>query len=86
MTERIDTSNDYSIPLMQREKPCDQQGCGGSAYFREYCGAYVCATCGKHVGMARCYCGWSASGGDGRAELIEMGETIGDEYTDNGAW
>jgi hypothetical protein len=26
--------------------------------------------------MARCFCGWSLSGGDGRAELEEMGEVI----------
>jgi hypothetical protein len=26
--------------------------------------------------LARCYCGWSANGGNGRAELEEMGETI----------
>lgn len=44
--------------------------------FSRYCGAYVCDDCGDHRGLARCYCGWSASGGNGRAELIEMGETI----------
>jgi len=26
--------------------------------------------------LARCYCGWASSGGDGRKELLEMGETI----------
>lgn len=46
--------------------------------FRDYCGAYVC-DCGDHKGLARCYCGFSRSGNDGRRELIEMGETIGDE-------
>lgn len=43
--------------------------------FSRYCGARVCG-CGDHKGLARCFCGWSASGGDGRRELIEMGETI----------
>ena len=63
---------------MERTKPCD--GCkGGVATFSRHCGAYVC-DCGNHVGLTRCYCGWSESGGNGRAELIEDGETIeGDE-------
>jgi len=32
--------------------------------------------CDNHQNLARCFCGWSESGGDGRQELIEMGETI----------
>ena len=44
------------------------------------CGVRVCTTCGDHKGLARCYCGWSASGGDGYLELEEMGETIEPEY------
>ena len=65
-----------------KTKPCEVKGCGGTASMDRYraCGAYVCDTCGAHVGLARCFCGWSASGGDGRQELIDMGETIGDEY------
>jgi hypothetical protein len=60
--------------------------------FSRYCGADVCHGCGLHahinrktgeIGqtLARCYCGWSASGGDGRQELRDFGETIEpDEY------
>ncbi len=44
--------------------------------FNNSCGALVCDDCGSHWGMARCFCGWSASGGDGLAELEEMGENI----------
>jgi hypothetical protein len=44
------------------------------------CGAAICDSCGWHKGLARCFCGWSASGGNGRSELVELGETIGDEY------
>ena len=44
--------------------------------FSTSCGANVCQDCGDHNGLERCYCGWSLSGGDGRQELIEMGETI----------
>lgn len=47
--------------------------------FDRYCGAKVCADCGEHKGLDRCYCGWSRYGGNGRQELIEMGETIEEE-------
>lgn len=50
--------------------------CGGEYSFTKYCGADVCCKCGNHKGLARCYCGWSLSGEDGRRELIELGETI----------
>ena len=60
-------------------KPCDRDGCEGAAVWSRYCGAHVCDACGTHRKLARCYCGWSASGGDGRRELVDMGETIGDE-------
>jgi len=31
----------------------------GKFYWRKYCGAYVCDTCGYHRGLARCFCGWN---------------------------
>jgi hypothetical protein len=43
-----------------------------------YCGVKVCNLCDDHVGLVRCYCGWSLSGGDGLRELIDMGEVIDD--------
>jgi hypothetical protein len=52
------------------------QQCDGEYEFNRYCGCQVCDDCGDHKGLARCYCGWSQSGGDGRRELEEMGETI----------
>jgi hypothetical protein len=48
--------------------------------FNRHCAAQVCYDCRDHKGMARCWCGWSASGGNGYAELIEMGETIEEDY------
>jgi hypothetical protein len=74
----IDTSLDRDLPLEQREKPCD--ACGQPAHFNTYCGAWICDSCGKHHGFARCYCGWSLSGRNGRVELEELGETIDDTY------
>lgn len=53
--------------------------CALQAHFLNHCGAYVCATCNNHIGLVRCYCGWSLSGRDGRRELEEMGENIDDE-------
>ena len=53
--------------------------CGKVAFLNRSCGAVVCETCGYHNGLARCFCGWSASGGNGRAELEERGETIDPE-------
>ncbi len=50
--------------------------CGGTYQFSGHCGAHVCLECSHHKGLARCYCGWAASGGDGRRELVDMGETI----------
>ncbi len=76
----VDTSTNYDIPLHERTKPCDRPGCHGQAYMEEFCGAWVCGHCQKHAGLTRCYCGWSESGGDGRQELIDMGETIDDDY------
>lgn len=66
--------------MADRTKPCDAPGCKGTARMDSHCGAYVCDTCGEHVGLVRCYCGWSAAGGDGRAELLEAGEVLEEDY------
>lgn len=63
--------------MPEKTKQCK---CGGTAYFSRYCAAYICEKCDAHVGLARCYCGWSLSGRNGRDELYELGEVIGDEY------
>lgn len=66
-------------------KPCQQGKCKGKVWYDRSCAAYVCDTCGAHhinypsVG-ARCWCGWSASGGNGRRELIDMGECLDEDY------
>ena len=54
----------------------EQCSCGGYFFFNNHCGCYVCENCDSHKGLARCYCGWSLSGNDGRRELTDMGETI----------
>jgi hypothetical protein len=68
------------MSIYREPKYCDSAHCDGETEFAESCGAYVCATCDKHIGLTRCYCGWSESGGDGYQELLEMGETIEDDY------
>jgi hypothetical protein len=58
---------------MPNEQKCH---CGGDFDFSRYCGADTCVKCDNHKGMARCFCGWSLSGANGREELEAMGETI----------
>lgn len=60
-------------PVCKKPMLCN---CGGLFEFSRYCGALVCTDCDNHRTMARCFCGWSSSGRNGRAELIEDGETI----------
>lgn len=53
--------------------------CDNGEHDYEYnvsCGAHICWSCDDHKGLARCYCGWAADGGDGRQELVDMGENI----------
>ena len=63
---------------MERTKEKSCQNCGETTvhHLSTYCGAWICGVCGEHHGLVRCYCGWSASGGNGRQELVEAGETI----------
>lgn len=65
------------MPIIEGKK-CRK--CKGTYEFSRFCGAYVCEACGDHEGLVRCYCGWSQSGGNGRVELEEMGETIDEDY------
>jgi hypothetical protein len=59
------------------DKQCE---CGGEMTLNRQCGVRVCDECGKHDGLARCYCGWSeTSPGHGREELEDMGEVIDEE-------
>lgn len=54
--------------------------CNAPAYFSRGCGVFVCDKCGEHEGLVRCFCGWAASGGNGRQELRGMGENVEDDY------
>ena len=62
-----------------KTRKCDNGYCQSNASFNDYCGAYVCWSCDTHIGLERCYCGWSRHGEDGRKELEDMGETIDPE-------
>lgn len=53
--------------------------CGGEYSPSRYCGVQVCSECDDHKGLARCYCGWAADGGNGRVQLQEMGEQIDED-------
>ena len=76
-------SNSQPVPIGENgeplfgsivEKTCPK--CQDSMRMSNHCGAWVCENCDNHEGMARCFCGWSLSGDDGRRELEEMGEVI----------
>lgn len=71
MAERCDQCGAYHQP--------EKCSCGGEYHLQRSCGAMVCDRCDDHKGLARCFCGWSRSGEDGRRELIEMGETIDED-------
>lgn len=65
---------------MNDDRKCDKCGAAIDKYdWSDHCAAYICSKCGKHQGMVRCWCGWSESGRNGRAELEELGETIDPE-------
>jgi hypothetical protein len=75
---------DVSQPLKTRKavdvaELCEKENCTGHYNFEKSCGAFVCCECNDHKGMARCYCNWAADGGNGRDQLVEMGETIDEE-------
>lgn len=53
--------------------------CSHDYSYRRYCAAEVCADCGDHKNLVRCYCGWSLNGEDGRRELEELGEHLDEE-------
>ena len=75
----FDRSLDHLIYDEQNPRPASEPepcSCGGEFQFAIGCGVQVCTTCDKHKGLDRCFCGWAASGGNGYAELEEMGEQI----------
>jgi len=56
-----------------------------------YCGTWTCDVCNHHAhinqqtgkinqNLARCWCGWSESGMDGRKELEDTGENCEDDF------
>jgi len=59
---------------------CRKPGCDGQYWWSRGCGAAVCDACDDHAGLCRCFCGWSASGGNGYRELVQMGEQIEEDY------
>lgn len=86
--DRVDASDD-GVPVTKKCSECDGEiqeqdidfipgcPCGGTFRMVPACGAKVCDKCRKHQGLERCYCGWSEiRPGQGRQELVEMGETI----------
>jgi hypothetical protein len=60
---------------------CNHSNNGRSSYhLSRTCGVDICGECRDHKGLARCFCGWASNGGDGRAQLIEWGENVDEDY------
>ncbi len=60
------------VPILQACDACIP----GHYEWDNSCGAKVCIKCEHHQGLARCFCGWAADGGDGYRQLLDMGEQI----------
>jgi hypothetical protein len=80
-----DYDNSKKVRHLNETRKCPK--CKGTMLYVPECGSFVCEnnSCGHHQSssgqdFARCYCGWSASGGNGRQELEEMGEQIDENY------
>lgn len=46
----------------------------------KYCGANVCGACGKHQGLAKCYCSWNLQTGE------KLPDDIGEGAFDGATW
>jgi len=55
---------------------CEHCGRMARHHYQRGCGVWVCIECKGHEGLVRCFCGWAADGGDGRAQLRERGEIL----------
>ena len=54
------------------EKSCEHE----NTHFDPQCATHVCDLCEDHIELDRCWCGWSRSGFNSTAELLDMGEVI----------
>ena len=76
-TGEIIGENERELYYLEHDAPEDHEH---DYQWATYCGAQVCTDCRDHSGLARCFCGWAADGGDGYKQLVEMGEQIDDDY------
>jgi len=90
--EKIDTAessleaekliDEYAVAFHSRkgrfkyQRTANCPDCNSEMNFDLNCACLVCPECQNHFERARCWCGWSKSGRDGRKELRWMGETI----------
>ena len=87
-------SDVFDCELIEGEEPegfmCEKCYSNGSFEVSKDCGVWKCKDCGAHAKydgaeqepgpmLARCFCGWAADGGNGRQQLVEMGENVEDD-------
>jgi hypothetical protein len=81
--ECVQAAAEEERPLMEQVRKCR---CGGEAHYQRGCACFICGRCDAHIStggfqLARCYCGWTPHGGNGRVELEEMGENLEEDYS-----
>jgi len=85
----------FDCELIEGEEPegfiCESCYSNGRFEVSNSCGVWKCRDCGAHAKyngagkepgplLARCYCGWALDGGNGRQQLVKMGENVEDDY------
>jgi len=84
IVEEIDGRIGLVSSLTPADDGCIAKADGRYHEYSEYsdraCGVRICYGCGFHKGLARCYCGWAINGGNGRAELDDLGENTEWDY------
>lgn len=66
--------------IVQKIEKCESCGKRSTSWSKS-CGALVCGDCGKHKGLARCFCGWNLQAGE------KLPDDIGNsKYLGEGEW
>lgn len=73
VSKPLDNKQIKETPMTEKpEISCEHE----TTHFDPQCAAYVCVLCEDHIGLDRCWCGWSRYGRNGANELLDMGEMI----------
>ena len=65
--------------IMELTEKCEKCGKRSTSWSKS-CGALVCGDCGRHKGLARCFCGWNLQTGE------KLPDDIGIPVFDGETW